>query len=45
MFVNNKYEVGTDNSRTLGAVLHYLFATINTDIQHLDRPTDENRTL
>ena len=44
MFVNDKYEVGTDNCMTLGALFHYLFVTVNKDIQHLDRSTAENRT-
>jgi hypothetical protein len=44
MFVNDKYEVGTNNCMTLGALFHYSFATVNKDIQHLDRLIDENRT-
>jgi hypothetical protein len=44
MFVNDMHEVGTDNSMTRGALVHYLLVTANKEIQHLDRPTDENRT-
>jgi hypothetical protein len=32
MFVNDKFEAGTDSSMTRGALFRYLFSTVNKDI-------------